>query len=96
MTARRHAYAVRLDWTGGADGATRTDAAYSREDRLTIGDKPPVRACTRAVLRPHVVVDDDRLDLARELHHTARASCLIANSVNVPVDCEPVMERLGA
>jgi hypothetical protein len=96
MTARRHAYAVRLDWTGAADGATRTYAGYSREHRLTIGDKPPVRACTRVVLRPHVVVDDDRLDLARELHHAARASCFIANAVKLPVDCEPVTERLSA
>ena len=48
---------------------------------------------TRIVLHPHVVIraGDDR-ELAVQLHHAAHARCYIANSVNFPIDCEPVIE----
>ena len=53
-------------------------------------------AFTLVTLRPRVVVDDDRLERARELHHDAHAACFIANSVNFPIVCEPEIVRAGA
>jgi organic hydroperoxide reductase OsmC/OhrA len=52
---------------------------------------------TRIVLRPRVVIraGDDR-DLAARLHHDAHARCYVANSLNCPVDCEPVIETATA
>jgi len=44
---------------------------------------------TLVTLRPRVVVADDRLDRARDLHREAHAACFIARSVNFPVVCEP-------
>ena len=50
-------------------------------------------AFTRIVLRPHVVIRaGDDGELAARLHHDAHARCYIANSVNFPVDCEPLIE----
>jgi organic hydroperoxide reductase OsmC/OhrA len=52
---------------------------------------------TQVVLRPHVTIapgsDPAR---ARDLHHDAHAKCFIANSVNFPVACEPVIESAPA
>jgi organic hydroperoxide reductase OsmC/OhrA len=50
-------------------------------------------AFVRVVLRPRVVVDDERLARAADLHCDAHASCFIANSVNFPVVCEPEIVR---
>jgi organic hydroperoxide reductase OsmC/OhrA len=51
---------------------------------------------SRVVLRPHVTVrTEDDVDLARHLHGTAHAKCFIANSVNFPVEHEPVIVREG-
>lgn len=49
---------------------------------------------TRVVLRPEVTLDpeSDR-DAARHAHHTAHDKCFIANSVNFPVEVEPVMHE---
>jgi organic hydroperoxide reductase OsmC/OhrA len=45
-------------------------------------------------LRPHVTVTaDSDLATARQLHHDAHEKCFIANSVNFPVGCEPVIRR---
>lgn len=51
----------------------------------------------RVVLRPHVTIAAES-DAARaqELHHQAHTMCFIANSVNFPVECEPVVERTTA
>ena len=46
-----------------------------------------------AVLRPRVTVSEGSVELARRLHEEAHAKCFVANSVNVPVRCEPVIER---
>jgi organic hydroperoxide reductase OsmC/OhrA len=48
---------------------------------------------TRIVLRPRVVIraGDDR-ERAAQLHHQAHAKCYVANSVNFPIHCEPVIE----
>jgi organic hydroperoxide reductase OsmC/OhrA len=47
-----------------------------------------------AVLRPHVVIRaTDDVDTAERLHHDAHAYCFIANSVNFPITCDPVVTR---
>lgn len=47
---------------------------------------------TQIVLRPVVTVRaGDDVDLARRLHHDAHEQCFIANSLNFPVLCEPVI-----
>ena len=48
---------------------------------------------TRIVLHPHVLIraGDDR-ERAAQLHHAAHARCYVANSVNFPIECEPVIE----
>jgi organic hydroperoxide reductase OsmC/OhrA len=48
---------------------------------------------TRIVLHPRVVIraGDDR-ERALQLHHEAHAKCYVANSVNFPIACEPVVE----
>ena len=46
---------------------------------------------TRVVLRPKITLAPGAdLDVARAKHHTAHEKCFIANSVNFPVDVEPV------
>lgn len=46
-----------------------------------------------ATLRPRISLrDGDDVDLARELHHEAHEKCFIANSVNFPIGCKPVIE----
>jgi organic hydroperoxide reductase OsmC/OhrA len=59
----------------------------------TMLDSPDKGRFTRIVLHPHVVIraGDDR-ELAARLHHDAHAKCYVANSVNFPIDCEPVIE----
>lgn len=51
---------------------------------------------TQIVLRPHVRIraGDDR-ELAIRLHHAAHEQCYIANSVNFPILCEPVVESVA-
>jgi organic hydroperoxide reductase OsmC/OhrA len=47
----------------------------------------------RVLLRPHVTIRaHDDAELAKKLHHEAHAKCFIANSVNFPVENEPVIE----
>ena len=51
---------------------------------------------TEVVLRPHVAVaTHDMVDAAKRLHADASAKCFIANSVNFPVEHEPVIEVAG-
>jgi len=51
---------------------------------------------TRIVLHPRVVIRaGDNAELAAQLHHQAHEKCYIANSVNFPIDCEPVIESAG-
>ncbi len=65
-----------------AEGAMRFDAA-------TGGGQ-----FERVVLRPEVTVAEGSDEAkARELHHQAHELCFIANSVNFPVECEPVIVR---
>ncbi len=67
--------------------------AYTDAARGEMEERGGAGAFVRVVLRPRVVVDDDRLERASELHHDAHASCFIANSVNFPVVCEPQIVR---
>lgn len=48
---------------------------------------------TAIVLRPRVTIAPgaDR-ELAERLHHAAHERCYIANSVNFPISCEPVVD----
>jgi organic hydroperoxide reductase OsmC/OhrA len=48
---------------------------------------------TEATLRPRVQVSEGSLDEARRLHESAHERCFVANSVNFPVKCEPMIER---
>ena len=51
---------------------------------------------SKVVLRPRVTVRaEDDVDLARQLHSAAHEKCFIANSVNFPVEHEPVIVREG-
>lgn len=45
----------------------------------------------RIVLRPRVTISAGDPELAMRLHHEAHAKCYIANSLNFPVQCEPVI-----
>ncbi len=67
--------------------------AYSDAARGEMEERGGAGAFVRVVLRPRVVVDDDRLERANELHRDAHAACFIANSVNFPVVCEPDVVR---
>ena len=51
----------------------------------------------RVVLRPEVrIAAESDVAKAQELHHEAHRLCFIANSVNFPVECEPVAVREAA
>jgi organic hydroperoxide reductase OsmC/OhrA len=67
--------------------------AYTDAARGEMDERAGSGAFVRVVLRPRVVVDDDRLERANALHRDAHASCFIANSVNFPVVCEPEIVR---
>ena len=48
---------------------------------------------SQIVLRPHVVIRaGGDVEQAAHLHHVAHEKCYIANSVNFPILCEPVIE----
>jgi organic hydroperoxide reductase OsmC/OhrA len=47
---------------------------------------------TEATLRPRVTVSSGSVETARRLHEEAHRKCFVANSVNFPVLCEPVVE----
>ena len=65
---------------------------YVDEAVGTMLDSPDSGHFTRIVLHPQVVIraGDDR-ELAARLHHDAHARCYVANSVNFPIECEPVI-----
>ena len=45
-------------------------------------------------LRPRITVTPESdIETAQRLHHDAHEKCFIANSVNFPVGCEPVIRR---
>jgi organic hydroperoxide reductase OsmC/OhrA len=67
--------------------------AYTDRAEGTLEERGGTGAFSRVTLRPHAIVNDDRIDRARSLHRDAHAACFIANSVNFPVTCEPAIER---
>jgi organic hydroperoxide reductase OsmC/OhrA len=66
--------------------------AYVDDAEGTMLDSPEQGRFTQIVLRPHVTIraGDDR-NLAESLHHAAHERCYVANSVNFPIRCEPVI-----
>jgi organic hydroperoxide reductase OsmC/OhrA len=49
----------------------------------------------RVTLRPRVTIASGDREKARALHEQAHCNCFVANSVNFPVDVEPVIEAAG-
>jgi organic hydroperoxide reductase OsmC/OhrA len=72
-------------------------SAYVDFAEGTMLDSPEQGRFTRIVLRPHVTISPGAdLALAERLHHTAHEKCYVANSVNFPILCEPVIEFAAA
>ena len=66
---------------------------YRDQAEGTMLDNPQQGRFSRIVLRPHVVIQPGGdAELAQRLHHVAHEKCYIANSVNFPILCEPVVE----
>src|SRR5262245_51011700 len=71
-------------------------SAYTDDAVGTVLDSPQRGRFTRIVLHPRVMIGAaDDAALAAHLHHEAHARCYVANSVNFPIECEPVVERAG-
>lgn len=70
---------------------------YTDESTATLEEEQGSGRVTSALLRPVVVLDaacsDAQVARALELHDSAREQCFIANSVNFPVEHEPVVRR---
>lgn len=64
---------------------------YLDEAEGTMTDDADGGRFERIVLRPHVTIATGDRDLALQLHHQAHEKCYIANSVNFPILCEPVL-----
>jgi organic hydroperoxide reductase OsmC/OhrA len=68
--------------------------AYLDEAQGTMLDSPEHGRFKEIVLRPRVTIRaGDDPELAERLHHVAHERCYIANSVNFPIRCEPVIEQ---
>ncbi|WMY10407.1 OsmC family protein [Paraburkholderia phenoliruptrix] len=66
---------------------------YRDDAEGTMLDSPQQGRFSQIVLRPRVVVQAGAdVETARRLHHAAHEKCYIANSVNFPILCEPVIE----
>jgi len=71
--------------------------AYVDEAQGTMIDSAAQGRFKEIVLRPRVRIRaGDNRRLAEQLHHAAHEQCYIANSVNFPIRCEPVIEVAGA
>ncbi len=67
--------------------------AYVDEAEGTLLDTPGNGHLTKVVLHPHVMIHaGDDAELAHRLHHDAHRNCYVANSVNFPICCEPIIE----
>lgn len=48
---------------------------------------------TQITLKPHITLrNPSDIERAKQLHHQAHEACFIANSLNFPVNCEPVFD----
>ncbi|HEX7933688.1 MAG TPA: OsmC family protein [Paraburkholderia sp.] len=66
---------------------------YRDEAEGTMLDDPRQGRFSQIVLRPRVVIQAaGDVELATRLHHVAHEKCYVANSVNFPILCEPVVE----
>jgi organic hydroperoxide reductase OsmC/OhrA len=66
---------------------------YRDDAEGTMRDNPLQGRFSQIVLRPRVVIQPGGdVELATRLHHVAHEKCYIANSVNFPILCEPVIE----
>lgn len=66
--------------------------AYADEAQGTMAESDKGRF-TRIVLRPRVTIRaGGDAALAARLHHEAHEQCFIANSLNFPILCEPLIE----
>ena len=47
------------------------------------------------LLQPRITITQDSdLERAEKLHHKAHKMCFIANSVNFPIICQPLIEKI--
>lgn len=67
---RDHSYEARVIWSGGAAGGTTSYAAYSREYRVEIAGKPPLRGSADPLFR-----GDPALHNPEELLVIALSTC---------------------
>ncbi|MGP6189762.1 MAG: OsmC family protein [Vulcanimicrobiaceae bacterium] len=65
--------------------------SYVDEAHGSMVEKAGAGRFERAVLRPRVTIEGDRVERALALHDRAKTECFIANSVNFPVEHEPVV-----
>ncbi|GAB4088383.1 OsmC family protein [Hydrogenophaga soli] len=65
--------------------------SYADEAKGTMVEDPRGHF-TDIVLHPHITIrPEDDIELATQLHHLAHEKCFVANSLNFPVRCEPVI-----
>ena len=51
MTERRHVYTARIEWSGNLGFGTSSYRAYSRDYRISAGDKPPIEGSSDPAFR---------------------------------------------
>jgi organic hydroperoxide reductase OsmC/OhrA len=67
--------------------------SYVDDASATMTETDGAGRFVEAVLRPQVEIDDERVERAMVLHDDARTQCFVANSVNFPVEHQPVIRR---
>ncbi len=78
-----------------ADAGIRV-VAYRDEATGTMVEDEQGGRFTEIVLRPHITLASGADQLrARDLHHEAHRLCFIANSLNVPIRCEPTIREVS-
>jgi organic hydroperoxide reductase OsmC/OhrA len=65
--------------------------AYADEPEGTMVEDADGGRFERVTLRPRVTISAGDAGKAAALHHEAHRRCYVANSVNFPVGCEPVI-----
>ena len=71
--------------------------AYDDAAEGTMAEEPRNGRFVEVVLRPTVTITEDSdATRAEQLHGRAHAECYIANSMNVPVRCEPTIRTVAA